>query len=81
MTLILKASEIVLQQTEQIKAQIKELSGPPVLKVVLIGDNPSSKIYVKRKKEFCEKIGAICEIITKDKNFTPDELKTLLSEA
>ena len=80
MTTILKAKEIVDLQTEKIKSQIAKLSFSPKLKVILIGNNPNSKIYVKRKKEFCEKIGAKCEIIERDQNFSPDELKKLLSE-
>ena len=80
MTLILKAKEIISLHTNQIQAKIKELSTPPKLKVILVGDNPSSKIYVNRKKEFCEKIGAVCEIIYRDDSFSKEELKALLTE-
>ena len=69
---------VVEREISNLQKRVLQLSTKPRLKVVLIGENPSSKIYVKRKKEFCEKIGAICEVIEKDKSFTPNELTELL---
>ena len=42
----------------------------PCLKVLLIGEDESSKVYTKNKKNFCEKIGASCEIIKMKDNTT-----------
>ena len=80
MTQILYSKPIVDLEVGELKKAIQALNSPPKLKVILVGSNPSSKIYVRRKKEFCEKIGAECEIIKKNDDFTPEELKTLLKE-
>ena len=80
MTQILYSKPIVDLEVGELKNAIQTLSSPPKLKVILVGSNPSSKIYVRRKKEFCEKIGAECEIIQKNDNFTPEELESLLRD-
>jgi len=47
------ADEILLN----IKKQIAKLVKKPGLAAILIGDNPASKLYLKLKKEACEKVG------------------------
>jgi len=58
-----------------IAAQIqKELQGEvafftdhnvqPCLAVVLVGDNPASKVYVQKKREACEAVGIASKLIT-----------------
>ena len=46
---------------ERVAADVKELSAeigrPPGLATVLVGDDPASAIYVKRKREACEEVG------------------------
>ncbi len=78
MAKILVSKPVVDRQISDLQNRVAKLGTTPKLKVVLIGENPSSKIYVRRKKEFCEKIGALCEIIERDNSFTPDELTELL---
>ena len=47
--------------SESIKAKLKEeieaLSGQPGLAVILVGDNPASRVYVNHKKKVCAEIG------------------------
>jgi len=45
------ADEILLDT----RKQVAKLENKPGLAVILIGDNPSSKLYLKLKKEACEK--------------------------
>jgi len=40
-----------------LKSQIAQLTQPPGLAVILIGDDPASKLYVRNKKLAAEKIG------------------------
>jgi methylenetetrahydrofolate dehydrogenase (NADP+) / methenyltetrahydrofolate cyclohydrolase len=46
---------------ERVAAEVAELGGeigrPPGLATVLVGDDPASAIYVKRKREACEEVG------------------------
>ena len=45
----------------------REKTGTPTLEIYLVGDDPASAIYVKKKKEACEKFGFNC-IIKRIKN-------------
>lgn len=42
---------------DNLKLKVDKLSTKPVLVVILIGDNPASKIYVNNKKKMAEKLG------------------------
>jgi methylenetetrahydrofolate dehydrogenase (NADP+)/methenyltetrahydrofolate cyclohydrolase len=43
----------------ELKGQIAQLNRPPGLAVILIGDDPASKLYVRNKKLACEKVGIV----------------------
>ncbi len=45
------ADKIILQ----IKKQVSRMKKNPVLAIILVGDDPASSIYVRRKTLFCEK--------------------------
>jgi methylenetetrahydrofolate dehydrogenase (NADP+)/methenyltetrahydrofolate cyclohydrolase len=47
------AEQILLE----LKSKISKLNRPPGLAVILIGNDPASHRYVKKKKEACKKIG------------------------
>lgn len=50
----------------------------PTMKVLLVGNNPASASYVRNKKKFIEKLGALCDIVQLEETVTPDDfLKTL----
>lgn len=51
-----KLSEKILAQ---IKKQVSRMQKKPVLAMILVGDDPASSIYVRRKKIFCEEAGII----------------------
>ena len=42
---------------EDLKFKITKLDKKPGLAVILVGNNPASEIYIKLKKEACEKVG------------------------
>ena len=46
--------EKIAKQVKQYQAQGKRIPG---LAVVLVGDNPASKVYVRNKERACEKVG------------------------
>ncbi|MFA6036026.1 MAG: bifunctional 5,10-methylenetetrahydrofolate dehydrogenase/5,10-methenyltetrahydrofolate cyclohydrolase [Candidatus Micrarchaeia archaeon] len=51
------AEEILVE----VKAEVSKLSGKPCLAVVLVGQDPASKIYVTRKSEACKKAGIVAQ--------------------
>ncbi|MCX8194764.1 MAG: bifunctional methylenetetrahydrofolate dehydrogenase/methenyltetrahydrofolate cyclohydrolase FolD [Candidatus Micrarchaeota archaeon] len=42
---------------EKAKGQIASFSRPPCLAIVMVGNNPASQVYVRRKEEACKKVG------------------------
>ncbi len=57
---------------EKVAGEVRQLDKPPKLVVILVGDNPASKTYVKMKKRACEKVGIEWEQI----DLEPDEVTT-----
>lgn len=55
---IIDGKKIAAELLEELKAKISKLSAKkPTLAVILVGQNPASKIYVESKKKACAKIG------------------------
>ncbi len=72
------AKDIRAKVTDRV-ADIKEQYGKvPHLVVILVGDNPASQSYVKRKKRDCERAGMKSTIIHKDTDITEKELIDLV---
>jgi methylenetetrahydrofolate dehydrogenase (NADP+)/methenyltetrahydrofolate cyclohydrolase len=81
MSQILHSASVKKLITKGLKAECKALKEKnifPQLKVVLVGSDPASLIYTSNKKKFCEKIGALCEIVSLDENISEkDFIKTI----
>ena len=58
MTKILEAKPFLDIHTPKLKAQIETLSIKPSLAVILVGQHPSSLLYVKNKISYLESVGA-----------------------
>lgn len=70
-----KCSEEILENLKQEVSEYKEKLGKvPGLAVIILGDNPASKIYVKSKIRACEKIGVLSKEIILDENVSEEEL-------
>ncbi len=65
---------------ENLKLKIDKLPTKPVLVVILVGDNPASKIYVNNKKKMADKIGIISEVINYPSNVSEQELLNKIEE-
>lgn len=63
---LLQAQEVRASKMTGLLEKVATFATPPVLKVVLVGNDPASIRYTKNKKKFCEQIGASCEIIKLD---------------
>ena len=64
-----KCSEEILENLKKEVSEYKERIGKiPGLAVIILGDNPASKIYVRSKIRACEKVGIYSkEIVLSDK--------------
>ncbi len=61
-------------------AKLKETSGVPGLAVIIVGEDPASKVYVANKKKACEQIGMLSEEYALPESTTNEELLALINE-
>ena len=78
MAIILDGKALAKKTREELKIKVDELKKKnifPKLAVIMVGDDPSSKIYVKNKSKACEEVGIEYEehLLSSD-----IEMKTLL---
>lgn len=75
-------SSIALAQhiQQDIAQRVSQYPNPPVLKVLLVGENPASLIYVQHKQKACQKVGIRCEIETYPITISEKDLIQILQE-
>lgn len=82
MAKIIDGKEVSAQVKEQVKeeaAQLKAATGLQVgLAVVIVGNNPASRVYVNNKKKACEAVGFQSFEYTLDEDTTQEELLELV---
>ena len=61
--IILDGKALSLKVLEQVKERVAKLEKQPHLVVILVGENPASKIYVNNKKKAAEKVGIKSTVI------------------
>jgi methylenetetrahydrofolate dehydrogenase (NADP+)/methenyltetrahydrofolate cyclohydrolase len=65
---------------EEVKAEVSALSRQPGLAVILVGDNPASRVYVTAKEKDCTECGIQSFEYKLDASTTTEELLTLIDE-
>ena len=82
MAKIIDGKEVSAQVKEQVKeeaAQLKAATGLQVgLAVVIVGNNPASRVYVNNKKKACEAVGCQSFEYALDEDTTQEELLELV---
>ena len=73
-----KVSAAVKAEVSEEAAKLKTKGIFPGLAVVLVGDDPASRIYVNNKKKACEATGIYSEEYALPKNTTQEELLALI---
>ncbi|MCK4401003.1 bifunctional methylenetetrahydrofolate dehydrogenase/methenyltetrahydrofolate cyclohydrolase FolD [bacterium] len=53
---IIDGKAIAAEMQEEMKGEVKALKNKPGLAVVLVGDNPASRVYVNMKKKACARL-------------------------
>lgn len=80
MTTILDGKKLRDKIIENLKAKVDTFEEKLTLVVILVGENPASKIYVNNKKKMAEKIGIHSEVINYPANITETELLDKIEE-
>ena len=78
--MILDGKAVSLKVLDKVKERVTGLSVKPHLVVVLVGENPASKIYVRNKKLAAEKVGIKSTIIELEENTTEDKLLSIIND-
>ena len=66
--------------SQEIKVFKKQTQITPHLVVVIVGDNPASKTYVRNKKKACEAVGLKSTIIELEENITETEILSVIDK-
>ncbi len=80
---ILNGKEVSQKIKEELKKEVEELKGNnifPKLAVIMVGEDPSSKIYVRNKSIACMEVGIEYEEYLLNDNTTMDELLGLIDK-
>lgn len=64
---------------EELHASVEALASPPVLALVLVGDNPDSKTYIRLKKNACGRVGITPRVHEVPASASADDLRALLA--
>ncbi len=65
---------------ENLRVKLENFSVKPTLVVILVGENPASKIYVNNKKKTAEKLGINSEVINYPSDISEKELLDKIEE-
>ncbi|MGE7881069.1 bifunctional methylenetetrahydrofolate dehydrogenase/methenyltetrahydrofolate cyclohydrolase FolD [Bacillus sp. NPDC094077] len=74
---IIKGNEVAEKKRAQLKDEVvklKEQGIVPGLAVILVGEDPASRSYVKGKEKGCEQVGIYSELIELPETITEDRL-------
>lgn len=74
------AADIREQVKAKVEARIAAGQRPPGLIVVLVGDNPASRVYVRNKQNACEHVGFRSELLRLPDSTSQAELLALIDE-
>jgi methylenetetrahydrofolate dehydrogenase (NADP+)/methenyltetrahydrofolate cyclohydrolase len=81
MTKIIDGKVISASVKERVKAEVEALKAQGVttgLAVIIVGEDPASKVYVSNKKKACEALGIISEEYALPETTTQEELLSLI---
>ncbi len=83
MAKILSGKVVSARVKEELKKEVEELNGKGKrtgLAVVLVGEDPASKVYVRNKEKACEEIGIYSEMHKLPEETTEEELLSLIDK-
>ena len=83
MAVIIDGKEVAKKIREELKLECDELKKEgiqPKLAVIMVGDDPASKIYVRNKNRACQEIGIEFEEYLLEENIQQEELNNLIKK-
>jgi len=80
MAKILDGNTLAKSILSKVKAQVAAIPSPPGLAVVIVGDNPASRVYVNNKKKDCAACGIASHEFALPEDAGEDKLLSLVHE-
>ena len=80
MATILDGKALAAKVKEQVKQEAEGMARKPGLAVIIVGNNPASRVYVNSKRKDCEECGFLSEEYALPEETTQQELITLIQE-
>lgn len=83
MAIIIDGKKLAKRIREELKVECEELKKQginPKLAVIMVGDNPASKVYVKNKSKACDQIGIAYEEHLLEETITQKDLNELIQQ-
>ena len=83
MAIIIDGKMIAKKTRENLKKEVEELKKEgitPKLAVIMVGDNPASKVYVKNKSKACDEVGVEYEEYILEAGIKQKELLELIQK-
>jgi methylenetetrahydrofolate dehydrogenase (NADP+) / methenyltetrahydrofolate cyclohydrolase len=81
---VIDGKAVAASVRERVRAEVADLAGrlgrPPGLATVLVGDDPGSAIYVRRKQEACEEVGIRSFDHKPDGSISQEDLLELIAD-
>jgi len=80
MSTILDGKALAKSIVADVKAQVANMPHPPGLAVVIVGDNPASRVYVNNKKKDCKACGIVGKEFSLPEDVGEGKLLALVDE-
>lgn len=80
MSKIIDCPSIAQKIKDEVKAEIELLGIKPCLAVVIVGDDPASKTYVRNKEKVCEEVGIESKTIRLPEHATQSDLEVIVHQ-
>jgi len=80
MAIILDGKKLAKNILDDIKTKIAGMEEPPGLAVIIVGDDPASRVYVDSKKKDCVACGIISKEFALPADIGEDKLLALIKE-
>lgn len=78
--IVLDGKALAAKCKEEVKKEAATLARTPGLAVIIVGNNPASRVYVNSKRKDCEECGFLSEEYALPEETTQEELITLIQQ-
>ena len=80
MATLINGKEVAQKIRQEIKAKVSNLEVKPSLVVIIVGNNPASKVYVGMKEKAAQEVGINSTTIRLDESISQQELENKIEE-